>query len=246
MHISAIREARNLEQSTLEKCLKTLRPKSEKFRKRPLFSTQKKLLDERFSAISQRVESFSSVEKVFCGKHIRFNSSSSEDEDSNSDDSSDDGRNNNTIVGSQSNSSVQFGKGSDRVSSCPYPSAFEEMTRLGSRGDMPENSPVNANLKRGVNGPPKKKRKSEKATSTKSAPSKLLEKEKREVDAIPLESGGKTKVESNTEENLSITNDSLQMFVATWKEACWEHTVAEVDLFLDSIILSKNISVGME
>ena len=72
MHISVIREARNSEQSTLEKCLKTLNLKIDKFGKRSLSSSQKKQLDERFNAITQRIECFSPVKKVFCGKHIRL------------------------------------------------------------------------------------------------------------------------------------------------------------------------------
>lgn len=235
MHITAIREARNSEQSTLEKCSKTLRLKRQKFRKRPIFSSQKKQLDERFNAISERVESFSSIEKVSGSKHIRFNSSSSEDSDS--DDSTDFGQNNNTVVGSQSNSLSQSGKSSDRVSSCPYPSASEELTRLKLRGDMPSHSPINASLKKGLDGPPKKKRKSENVTGTKSAPSKLLKKENREVEAIPLDNCDKNNVASSPEENLSIDKESLQMFVTTWKDACWGNSVAEVVSFLDSKII---------
>ncbi|KAF7807153.1 histidine kinase-, DNA gyrase B [Senna tora] len=226
-YVSAIREARNSEQSTLRKCLERLSSKSEKsFRKRPIFSLQKKQLDERFSAISQRIESFSSAEKVFCGEHTRFISSSSEDDDS--DDSTNDGQNNETVAGGQSTPSSQFGKSSDRVSSCPYPSATEEMTRLGLRGDILGHTPNNANLKKGGNEPPKKKRKFENATGTKSAPSKLLKEEKRGAEAIPLESGAKSKVASIANRELSISSDSLQKFVNTWKEACRGQSVIEV------------------
>ncbi|XP_028765904.1 uncharacterized protein LOC114723831 isoform X2 [Neltuma alba] len=226
MYISAIREARNSEQSTLKKCLKTLRLKSTGRKKRPLFSSQKKQLDERFSTISQRVETFSSAEKVFSGTHIRFTSSS---EDDDSDGSLDEGRNNNAIVGSQLNSSSsQFGKDADRVSSCPYPSATEEMKRLGLQGDRPGHSPVNANLGKGVNETPKKKRKYENVSSTKSAPSKLLKRQKREVDALSLDTEDNPEVESSNSGNLSITDESLQMFVTTWKEACWGQDVTQV------------------
>ncbi|XP_027348428.1 uncharacterized protein LOC113859987 [Abrus precatorius] len=223
MYISAIREARNLEQSTLEKCLKTLKMKNEKFRKCPISYSQKKQLDERFNAITQRVESFSPVKKSFCGQHIRFISSSSEDEDS---DNSTDDENNNIVMGSWSNPSSQFAKSSERVSSCPYPSATEEMARLGVRGDMQGNSL--RNLKKEFNEPPRKKRKSENVTSTKSAPSKLLKKNKFQVVAAPKENGNTSKVSINMCEDLSITNESLQMFVTTWKEACSEYKVDEV------------------
>ncbi|RDX88172.1 hypothetical protein CR513_30268, partial [Mucuna pruriens] len=223
MHISAIREARNSEQSTLEKYLKTLKLKNEKFGKCPVSSLQKKQLDERFDAITQRVESFSSVKNSFCGKHIRFMSSSSEDEDS---DSSTDDQSNNIIMGSQSNPSSQFTGFSERVSSCPYPSATEEMKRLGVRSDMLGHSLVDSNLKSGFNAQPTKKRKSENITSTKSAPYKLRKRNKFKV-ATPI-NGNKTKVLIDMDEDLSIPNDSLQQFVTTWKETCWEHSIAEV------------------
>ncbi|CAJ1939134.1 unnamed protein product [Sphenostylis stenocarpa] len=223
MHISAIREARTSEQSTLEKYLKTLNLKNDKFGKHPLSSSQKKQLDERFNAITQRVESFSPLKKSFCGKHIRFMSSSSEDEDS---DSSADEQSNN-IMGSQSNPSSQFTRSSERVSSCPYPSATEEMARLGVRSDMVGHSLVNSSLKNGFSEQPRKKRKFENVTSTKSAPYKLR---KRRV-VTPINNGNgtvKTKVSINMEGDLSIPNNSLQLFITTWKEACCEHKVAEV------------------
>ena len=232
MHISAIREARNSEESTLEKCLKTLRVKSKKFRKRSISSSQKKQLDERFCAIAQRVESFSSVEKSFCGKHVRFVSSSSEDEDSDYSTEDDQNKNNDIIKGSWSTSTSQFGKSSERVSSCPYPSATEEMERLRVRGDTQGHSHANSSLKLEFTGPPRKKRKFENLTSSKSAPPKLLKKEKIESNATRIENGTTTKVTSDTNEDLSIADDSLQMFVTTWKEACREHKVAEVGVFL--------------
>ncbi|KAK7318951.1 hypothetical protein RJT34_03660 [Clitoria ternatea] len=258
MHITAIREARNSEQSTLGRCLETLRFKKEF----PISSSQKKKLDERFNVIAQRVESFSPVKKSYCGKHIRFNSSSSDDEDSLSDYSSDD-QNNNIITGSRSNPSSQFAKSSERVSSCPYPSATEEMARLGVRGDMkghftkssehvsscPYPSSTEAMAQLGVRGdmkghslansnvkePPKKKRKSDSVPSTKSAPSKLRKKKK-----------FRTKGSINKDEDFSITNEALQMFVTTWKEACREHKVAEVhfvDLVLERMLESYEIKL---
>ncbi|XP_054822554.1 protein NO VEIN [Prosopis cineraria] len=226
MYISAIREVRNSQQSTLKKCLKTLKLESEGRKKRPLFSSQKKQLDERFSTISRRVETFSSAEKVFSGTHIRF-TSSSEDDDSAC--SLDESQNDNAIVGSQlKSSSSPFGKDTERVSSCPYPSATEEIKRLGLQGDRSGNSPFNANLRKGHDEPTKKKRQSENVTSNKSAPSKLFKRQKGEVDAISLENEDSAKVVSNTNNSLSITDESLQMFVTTWKEACWGQNVTEV------------------
>ncbi|CAL0306413.1 unnamed protein product [Lupinus luteus] len=242
-HISAIREARKTEESTLEKCVKTSKLKNMKFKKHSISSSQKKQLRERFSAIAQRVESFSSVEKSYCGKHIRFVSSSSEDEDNgySTDDDQD-----NIIMENRPDSSSQIGKSSKRVSSCPYPSAVEEMARLKLMGDprCPNPSAIeemaelrlmgdqqrdplaNSNSKKRFNGPARKKRKSENVIS-KSAPSKLRKRDEI-VSGTPIGSGNTTELTSNTNEDFSIANDSLQMFAATWKEACWEHKVAEV------------------
>ncbi|KAL4331696.1 hypothetical protein HN51_038485 [Arachis hypogaea] len=227
MHIAAIREARNFEESTLEKCLKTLKVKREKIRKHPISSSQKKQLDERFSAIAQRVESFSSVEKSFRGKHIRFTSSSSEDEDCDYSTEDDQNQDNDIIKSSCSISTSQFGKSSERVSTCPYPSATEEMERLRVRCDPQAQLHLDSSQKQELGGPPRKKQKSENATS-KSAPSKLLKKEKIESDANRIKNGTTAKVATDTSEDLSMDNDSLRMFVTTWKEACREHNVAEV------------------
>lgn len=214
MYINTIREARASEVSALRNCLKTLTSKSDKIKKHPISSSQKKQLDERFSAIAQRVESFSSAERSFCGKHVRFTSSSSEDEGS--DYSADNDQNNNLLVGNCSNPSSQFGKGSERVSSCPYPSAVEEMARLGGKGDTEGHSLANNNLKNGFMEPPRKKRKSENATSTKSSSFRYKSVKKKDfmVSAAKID--------------LSITNESLQTFVTTWKETCREKKVAEV------------------
>ncbi|KAK7400096.1 hypothetical protein VNO78_11296 [Psophocarpus tetragonolobus] len=236
MHVYAIREARNSELSTLDKYLKTLNSKNEKFGERPISSSrkkqldehvnditqqvesfsssQKKQLDERFNNITQRVESFSSVKKSFCGKHIRFMSSSSEDEDS---DSSTNERNNNIINGSQSTPSSKVIRSSERVSSCPYPSATEEIARLGVKTDMVGQKPTMYNnvFLSAFCKPPTKKRKLENESSTRSCPYKLRQRNKFGV-VTPIKN-----------KDLSIPNDSLQMFVTTWKDACSEHQVGE-------------------
>lgn len=227
MHISAVREAKKAEESALEKCLKTLRSKSDKFSSCPISSSQKKQLDERFSTIAQRVESFSSVEKSFRGKHVRFTSSSSEDEVS--DYSTDNDQNDNIIMSSWSNPSSKFSKSSERMSSCPYPSATEEMARLVVKGDKQGDSLSNSRLKKGFSEPPSKKRKTENVTSSKSPHSKLFNKYTK-VDPTPIVNVNTTKVSKNIDKYLSITDDSLQMFVTTWKEACLEHKVTEVGI----------------
>ncbi|XP_047264039.1 uncharacterized protein LOC107865622 [Capsicum annuum] len=71
-------------------------------------------LDQNFISISERITSFSSANGKFCGKHIRFISSDSEDASSDGD--------------QDKTGNI---KSSERPSTCPYPSASEEMARLG-------------------------------------------------------------------------------------------------------------------
>ncbi|KAI3666850.1 hypothetical protein L6452_41888 [Arctium lappa] len=122
MHIALIRQARPLENATLKK----YRLAADKHKKRPLFMSQKKQVDENFGNISECIKSFSSGHN----KHIRFISSSSgedDDEDAIESDDNEDG----TCLSSYSKNSSQSMKSSNRFSSCPYPFASEEMTRLG-------------------------------------------------------------------------------------------------------------------
>lgn len=226
MHISAIREARNLEISTLKKSEKAFQPNSDKKdRKFPLLSAEKKELDKRFNTISQRVESFSPIHKDFCGKHIRFDPSSSEDEGRDDYLSEENDENNDHVTGSQVNFSSQSVKSSDRVSSCPYPSVIEERRRLG----LSQLSPASGSQKHNdSSGSVKKKRKSENINSAISMPHKLRKRDKVQ-DALPMENGRETNEVSNLHENdLSIDNNDLRMFITTWKEACLEYTVDEV------------------
>ncbi|KAM1049770.1 hypothetical protein ACFX11_031840 [Malus domestica] len=230
-YISAIRKARRLEKKSAKGFEQKL---DTKCRKRPLFSALKNQLDERFSTISQRVESFSSMHKDFRGKHIRFDSSSSDDEDNENYSSEDDFENNDHATGSQVNHSAQSVKSSDQVSSCPYPSAIEERTRLG----LSQLSPASGTQKHNESsGSVRKKRKSENINSAISIPHKLRKRDKVQ-DALPVQNGRETNEVSNLhEDELSVDNYYMKMFITTWKEACREHTVAEV---LDRMLLYNN------
>ncbi|GAV66160.1 DUF3883 domain-containing protein [Cephalotus follicularis] len=214
MHISFIQEARRLEHAPLKKYIKGLLKKSnKKCRKRPLFSSQKQLLDERFHAISDRIRSFGSMHNDFCGKHIRFSSSSSGDEDSDDCTYVDEKNDNDHLK-----LPVQNINGFERVSSCPYPSAIEEATRLGLKGVMDGHPSASGRLSHNESILSfKKKRKYENRSCSNSAPSKL---HKTDDD--------KTKGESNLNETYTLSNNSMRMFITTWKDACSEHTVAEV------------------
>ncbi|KAH7521674.1 hypothetical protein FEM48_Zijuj07G0058000 [Ziziphus jujuba var. spinosa] len=214
MHISAISKARNSESAVLKKHQGTSEPKfDKKCRKRPLSPSQKKLLDERFNAISERVENFSHVNKNFCGKHIKFDSTSSEDEQTDDCKYDDD---NDSVSGGHMDFSSQSIKSSEQISSCPYPSATEEMKRLGLKGEscsgLSPASAIQRNYQDGV--PAKKQRKYDNPN--------VIEK-----SVLPSENSPKTK-KFNHMADFSMANDSLGSFISTWKEVCIGHTVTEV------------------
>lgn len=224
MHINFIREARKSQDVTLKKFLKELQP-DHKRRKRPIFSSEKKRqLDERFSAICERVKSFSSINEDFGAKHIRFVSSSSEDEDS--DDCT-------YECSNDISSNVQLPsqiKGSDRVSSCPYPSVTEELKRLGLKGEINHQltSAGNSSGQDDYIGSSKKKRKIENSGCTSSAPAKFLRRNKAKRRALPIEIGDQTQDDELNEADISFSNESMRMFITTWKEACKNNTMSEV------------------
>lgn len=253
MHISLIRRAAQSENTILKKHVDGLKEKfGIKIRKRPLLSSQKGELDDRFNEISQRMKSLSSIENFFCGKHIRFSSSSSDDGESSSDDDKDDNeadKNGNYTdnednqhgkdVKSYANFTFQSLKDPERVSGCPYPSASEEMTRLGlkpeehsSSGDDTddeENSMKNALLNR--------KRKSSSASGTTSLRRKLP---KRAKDECYFDTGDKEKKSwSKDTSGSSLVNDSTKTFITTWKETCRNHSVDEVLCFLSITLICK-------
>ncbi|KAG6731183.1 hypothetical protein I3842_01G116900 [Carya illinoinensis] len=250
MHISVIRKSGNLENATLKKSVEALKSESDKkFRKRPILSSVKKQLDERFNSISQRIESFSSAEKDFCGKHTRFVSSSSDDE--NSDDCTSDDERTDNAPGNHFNLPSQNAKSSDRASSCPYPSQIEEMARLGLKGEICGN-PCHAsgsprhNERSGSSrkkrklgkmscttsapfGSSEKKRKSDNLDCTISATSKFSKRFEVEIDVHGVDNYRKTDRSSKVNEtDFSITDNSMRSFITTWKEGCQECTVSEV------------------
>ncbi|KAM5562292.1 protein NO VEIN-like [Rosa sericea] len=227
MHISAIRDVKKTEQ--------VLKQTSKKGNNKRYFSL-KRQLDERFNDISQRVESFSSVQK-FCGKHIRFDSSKDSEADGSDDDSyEDDDEVNDHLTGNQVNLLSKSVTTSDRASRCPYPSELEEKKRLG----LNQHSPASCSQKLGEsNQSAKKKRNSEDVNSAISVPTKLRKRDKTGEDAPRTGHGWKTNEISNLDENdLSISDSCLKTFITTWKEACRQKTVAEV---LDRLLQLSNI-----
>lgn len=241
-HISFIREAKASENSIQKKCRETLAsngslkkcqearasgPRVRPQRREGRFSSEKEQLEERFSAVSERIKSFSRENYGFCGKHIRFVSSSSEDEKSDDGMNEDEMTNNN--VGSHLRSSAKAISSSDRVSSCPYPSATEEMSRLGLKGEMGSQFSPDCDSTRPKESSRSflKKRKLEDVSWNVSMPSKLLGSNEKHVHLI--DNFDKTEeFFAPSEDDISLSSNSLRAFITTWKEACKDHTVAEI------------------
>ncbi|KAL0368578.1 UNVERIFIED_CONTAM: protein NO VEIN [Sesamum calycinum] len=223
VYVNHIKEARQLEDRVLEKCYQEMRVKSSKRNKNPPpFSAQKKEMDDHFTAISQRMKSFSSANTQFCGKHIRFISSSSEDDDSESHDYEDNRNEKNTD--SNGNCSLSQLNVKDRVSSCPYPSATEEMTRLGLKSEVASSPCLSGGAVRcnGDNELPRGKRRYESVSSGSAVPHKLPKRDKVDAD-----------LKHKRQNNQGITGDSLsteslKVFFTTWKEACQGNNAHEV------------------
>lgn len=228
MHITFICEARKLERMTLKKSHESLKQTSDKkIRERPIQSSQKKKLDERFSAISQRVKSFASVHNDFGGKHTIFVSCSEEDvsSDHKCEESEEDIDEHSNSKFSSPNTKIR-----DRASSCPYPSAIEEMTRLGLKGDMEGNPSASGSSMYSENtGPFKRKRKSRNPSCTVSKYLKLPEGNRLKLEPVSVDHENEKKEPNNVNEvDLLLANDSVRMFITTWKEACREHTIGDV------------------
>ncbi|KAK8480690.1 hypothetical protein V6N11_070955 [Hibiscus sabdariffa] len=185
-------------------------------------------LKERYMNISQQVESFMSVHKDFCGKHIRFDSSSSEEEDSN--DSAHENEKNDHGECSDSELPSEVISSSDRVSRCPYPSATEELIRLGLKERMDKPSPTTASSKHNaITGPYKRKRKIDSPNPSVSRPPKLIRTDGLKQAAVPNENGNQAEELSNLDEaDILLSDNMMKTFITTWQEACKEHTMEEV------------------
>lgn len=229
MHITFIREARKSEHETLKKCHGSLKQISDKkISEQPIRSSQKKKLDERFSDISQRVKSFASTHNDFGNKHIRFVSSCSEEDGS--DDHEHEGSEEDIGGCNNGKFSSPNAKTCDRVSRCPYPSAIEEMTRLGLKGETAVNPSTSGNSVRSENpGPFKRKRKSSNLSCTISEYLKLPKRNKLEPGSPSICNDNEKKEPNNLPEaEFFLPHDSMRMFISTWKEECREHTIGEV------------------
>ncbi|XP_010673417.2 protein NO VEIN [Beta vulgaris subsp. vulgaris] len=214
MHIGFLQKARKAESIVLKNIAKAMEERLDKpKKKRPLFSLEKKELDDRFSVMTERITDFASGNKDFRGKHIRFDSSSSDEDQGTTDNSDNEETRNDSFTSNQCQSSVKR-KSGDRVSSCPYPSVAEEMTRLGLKGEINDHSsPCSESLKSNQKSElPKKKRKLKSQSHGKA------------IQRGPFLLSGSTEEKDRDDTD----NDSIRMFITTWKEACRENSTTEV------------------
>ncbi|XP_035841835.1 protein NO VEIN isoform X2 [Helianthus annuus] len=212
LHISLIRKARAMENATIKKFL-TVPVKKNNTHPLLNVSTQKKQLDENFSVISERIKSFTSEHN----KHIRFQSSSSEDDADDIDTDDED----ETCLTSQSKNSSQDMKNSDRVSSCPYPSAAEEKTRLGILGEKEDTS-----CNEGINNKSNKKRKSDEIDSTSSGCCKVPKRDGTGQVSVGVKINKKVKCKPK-HAAMSLDHDSMMAFITLWKDVCKRKNVYE-------------------
>ncbi|XP_071721673.1 LOW QUALITY PROTEIN: protein NO VEIN-like [Rutidosis leptorrhynchoides] len=251
MHISFISEARRMHDSPLKKYLKKSTG-SGKRQRRPLFNSDKQSQDERFNTIRERFKTFSSEHPDFRGKHIRFASSSSEDEDSQEESPVQNINGSGRVSScrypstgeemarhgmkgemdthlSPIESSVQNVSSTNWVSSCPYPSVREEISRLGLKDEMDGQVSSVSGHQNVKSASLKKKRKYQNISNSGSEPTKILKKECVEQDVCSLENGSDMKKDRIfNEADVSLSDSSMKMFIATWKETCIQHNVTEV------------------
>ncbi|KAL9140420.1 hypothetical protein ABFS82_14G036400 [Erythranthe guttata] len=219
-YVSNIRKTRQTEDGVLKKCYEKIRMRSaQTSQKRPLFSKQKKVMDDQFTAISERMKSFSSSNSQFCGKHIRFMpSSSNDDSDANESDENQDEKN------TESNCSLPLQNSrSDRVTRCPYPSATEERTRLGFKSEVESGSCMQSGGVRcnADNEPPSRKRKYENMSGS-TKPSNRNQRNMYDSNLKP------TRTHRYGIVDHPLSAESLRMFVTTWKDTCRENDADEV------------------
>lgn len=179
-------------------------------------------LDENFISMSERITSFSSANGEFCGKHTRFISSDSEDP--NSDGNQDETGNI---------------KKSERPSICPYPSTSEEVMLLGLEysKDIRQSESTFLTLldkiKREIKQS-KRKRKLDDIQSPMASNKEIVKRKVVQTKPFTRRKGTKNSHLGNQDSNGSSDfpqgNDSIKMFVNTWKEACRTNDVDEVSI----------------
>ncbi|KAL5208998.1 hypothetical protein ABZP36_004621 [Zizania latifolia] len=213
LHISFLRQARRTEVSAVKiqgntSCLGDSSHEKDLAKNRK-FHLSKQALDERFSAITNRIKKLPGI-----NKHIHFDLTDNET-DGKASSEGDAGDNS----GSKNGCAVIDNKDVDkRVSSCPYPSKTEEMERLGLKSEMGKKQPLESSKVKesSKNGCTREKRKSDEHGSPRSSSQRPKKKQKVQMqkqEVLP---------------NCFLNIGKLEKFITTWKEACHEHPVQQV------------------
>ncbi|XP_020260573.1 uncharacterized protein LOC109836936 isoform X2 [Asparagus officinalis] len=231
LHVAYIRLAEKSEKTILSKSLEGSKHKlkerdSTEFPSSAQMHLEKKILNERFDSISNRVKMFSSSSNASGGKHVHFYYSSDDEcEDYEDNDNSDNVNSGSHQISSHDNGSSQ---------NCPYPSAAEEMKRLGLKSKTGE-KPLKDKLmdvwcrssRKGQTKGQTKKQKRKRREKHDNTMNKFMRKE----EMIDF------KKQSNS---IIIFDGNIEDFLTTWKEACREHSTAEVlDMMINFYMTSS-------
>ncbi|KAI3898025.1 hypothetical protein MKW92_029856 [Papaver armeniacum] len=247
LHITSIQDSKRAEESTLKNYVQALEQKSNLqnskeetvIAKAPCIYSQKKELDKRFSTIAQRIKSFSSIQADLDGKHIRFLSSDSEAESDENAAANEVGNKDEKSLtcnhGISSQDRQSFGKS---ATTCPYPSASEEMARLGLEIELDEPLSASDTSRCIMNNKSMGKKRKSRFLISGSNPlfSKISKRSKLNLEGVEgnvfQENNAKTELidNSGSEDELSdlMLNDKMMdTFITTWKDACRVHSVTE-------------------
>ncbi|MCL7027725.1 hypothetical protein MKW94_028800 [Papaver nudicaule] len=248
LHITSIQDSKRAEELTLKNYVQALEQKSNLQKstagavsaKAPCIYSQKKELDKRFSSIAQRIKSFSPIQADLDGKHIRFLSSDSEVESDENDAANEVGdKDDKPVAGNHGISSQDRHSSGKRATTCPYPSASEEMTRLGLKTELDEPSPASGTSRCTTNKKSTGKKRKTRFSNSGSNPvsSKFSKRSKVNLEGVEgklfHENDANTElidISGSEDEtcDLILNDKKMDTFITTWKDACRMHSVTEV------------------
>ncbi|KAL0694666.1 hypothetical protein Bca4012_061846 [Brassica carinata] len=207
MYVSFIQDAKRQEGETLDILLTGLHQKYG-------IPSSKKQRQDKSITVSEHNDLTALHQKDSCGKHTRYNSSSSDDDDS-------------------GDYEVEKFKSSDHVSSCPYPSAAEEMKKLGRSKKKRK-----AETKKRKAEETRSHEKSDSSKQLRRSPSKLRrEHVKQEIPKLADDTDTK-QVFSVNEADFTLSEGALRLFISTWKDACKELSMST---FVEKILSFYNL-----
>ncbi|KAI3980369.1 hypothetical protein MKX01_003908 [Papaver californicum] len=247
LHITSIQDSKRAEESTLKNYVQALEEKSNLqnskaetvIAKAPCIYSQKKELDKRFSTIAQRIKSFPRIQADLNGKHIRFLSSGSEAEsDENDADDEISNKDEKSLTGNHGISSQDRQSSGKRATTCPYPSASEEMTRLGLKIELDEPSPGSGTSRCNTNKKSMGKKRKSRFLNSGSNPlsSKISKRSKLNLEGVEgilfQQNDANTELIDNSGyedviSDLMLNDKMMNTFITTWKDACRVHSITE-------------------